>query len=257
MVELFLITVAAGLVVLVVPALVPGAPKQKSTFVILLTAVVCLFFATIWNALPSPSPGTFRDGLQRAANDFRWWFGVLAAIWLYQFVMNVLTAIRRNNEIVAVKNDVYAIANVIERAVMPRHVTRRQEVALVGFLKHFEGQHVSFKTVQGNSEVAMFRADLQQALTKAGWTIGPIEYGDVGEGLTLHFVQTIQSSQQPIDRAQPKSDELLRLALATAGIRMDGSGGSSGPSVTENRLIIQIGPASRDSYHVDPPPGMF
>lgn len=255
MVQPFLVALAIALVAAAVQPMIGGSYKRVPAFATLAVAMVCLFLATIWGSLPTPAPGSARAGVVTAANDFRWWFGIVAAIWLYQVVMNILSEIRRNNEIVSLRNDVQAITGVIHRTLMPRHLTRMQQSAMVSFLRQFEPFRVSLRVQSGDSEADGYRADFHQTFMKAGWTVSVDPSSDVQEGLRINFTQTMSDSQRPHDVKNPKPDSILYMALGTAGIRVDGSGGGSGVNITESVLRIEIGRHRHDSYVVDPPEG--
>jgi len=217
----------------------------------------CLGLAYAWRK-PSLQPSALRTSAESVAGDFRWWFGAIAAIWLYTIGMNALTEIRRNNEIVALRNDVQSIANVIDRGVMPRHLTKGQQSQISSFLLRFPPQKVRFNLVRGE-EAGSYRSDIQQALEKGGWSVAKIDYIDSAtpyEGLRIDFTQTMDHSQQQEDPRNPKPDRVLLMALGLAGVRLNSSGGGSGINVTEDSLVITIGPPRRDSYQLTPPPGL-
>src|SRR5258708_7960566 len=109
-----------------------------------LIAVLCFVGAFKWRK-PSLHPSALRASAEKVASDFRWWLAIGGALWLYTCVMNALVEIRRNNEIVQLRNDVQSTAKVIDRLVLPRHLTRGQQRTISGFLLQFGPQEFAFK----------------------------------------------------------------------------------------------------------------
>jgi len=256
MAQVLLVGLAIAIVGAAVTPMIIGEYKGLRVIIALVVAFLLAVAAGIWELLPAPAPGSIRAAVEAAANDFRWWFAIVAAVWIYSAVMNVLTEIRRNNEILSLRNDVQSIARVIERGVLPRHLNKGQQATISGFLSLCQPYRVSFKVIARDEEASGYRADLQQALTKGGWTIGKIEYSDdLQEGIRTHLMRTMPHQQQPDDPKNPTPDRLLVMALGLAGVRFEGSSGGSGVIVTEDSLTIEIGRRRKDTYTVDPPLG--
>jgi hypothetical protein len=200
---------------------------------------------------------SFFAGLNRIASHPGLWIGMIVFVWLSTVTVDALREIRRNNEIVALRNDVQSIARVIERGVLPRHLNKRQRLAISSFLLQFEPHEFAFKIEDKNGEASSYRSDLEQALEKGGWTRSrenPYEYTkDIPEGLSIDFTQTVEHSQRPDDPRNPKPDKLFMMGLGLAGIRLNQSGGRSGINITEDRLIIGIGRRRMDSYELTLP----
>jgi hypothetical protein len=254
----FLITLALVLTGAIVQPLVQGTYSAVGIGIVVAAILLCVILAL---KKPSLNPSSLRASAESVANDFRWWFGIIAVFWLYTISMNAVVEIRRNNEIVALRNDTQSIARVIERGVLPRHLTRSQQFTISGFLKESDPYEVAFKVRAGDSEASGYRADLQQALTKAGWklaSVNPITYADdMPDGLQISFTQTMEHSQIRDDPRNPKPPRLLQMALGLAGVRVDGSGSGSGIHVTQDSLLITIGRRRKDSYEITPPDGPF
>lgn len=245
--------------------LIDSVAKRRRWLNVSLGAVggVAVVVGIAWPFLPAPDPGTLRSSVDAMSRDFRWWFAILAALWIYQTAREVSREVRRSNEIVALRNDVQAIANVIDRAIMPRHLTRHQQMSFVSFLKQqSDPWPVTLRVKAGDQEADGFRADIQTALVKAGWSVTKIEHNnEVQEGLRITITRTMADSTlannaKATDHAH-HPERILQWALAAAGVRIDGSGGGSGVNVTETVLAIEIGQHRRDSYVVDPPMGLL
>jgi hypothetical protein len=257
MVQAFFTALAIALIGCAVQPMIVGTYRRIPTIATFVAAAVCLLMALVWNWLPTPEPGSLRAGIESAANDFRWWFAVIAAIWTYQVTINILTEIRRNNEILALRNDVQSIVTVLERSILPRHLNRGQQSAIINFLSRFPPCEVAFKVISRDDEASGYCGDLQQALTKAGWKITKTNYSDdiQAGGIRTNFIQTMEHSQQPDDPAKPKPDHLIQIAIGLAGVRWEGGGRGGGVNVTEDLLTIEIGRRRKDSYTIDPPIG--
>jgi hypothetical protein len=198
--------------------------------------------------LPPEAMGLFRERLTKLSNSIVPYGLMLLAVWIYFETL----AIQRNNEIAGLRNDEQSIAKVIDRLVMPRHITPRQQRVISSFLSQFAPHEYAFQMPNGYEEAGSFRADLEQALIKAGWTRSPVNpyvyTNDVPEGLTLQFTQTMEHAQRGNDPKNPNASELLQMAFGLAGVAINGSSGGSGVNVTEDRLVISIGHPRRDSY---------
>ena len=174
---------------------------------------------------------------------------------------SAITEIRRNNEAAGLRNDTQAIAKVIDRLVLPRHLSKGQQRTISSFLLQFEPHEFAFRLSNRNEEAGEYRADIEQALLKGGWTRSdknPYEYTeDVPEGLSLNFTQTEEHGRIPADPRNPKPDRVLMMALGAAAVRFDQGGGGSGINVTEDRLVIGIGKRRMDFYQLTLPDSPF
>jgi hypothetical protein len=173
---------------------------------------------------------------------------ILLLIWIYFET----AAIQRNNEIVTLRNDEETIAKVIDRLVLPRHLTNNQQKAISSFLRQFEPHEYAFKLPLRYEEAGSYRVDIEQALMKGGWTrsaTNPYVYtDDLPEGLSINFIQTMEHAQKQSDWRNPSASLLLQEALGIAGVRVDQTGGGSGINVSEDRLEIGIGRPRKDAY---------
>jgi hypothetical protein len=249
-----LITIAVGLMMAGTATMLREHYKPTRAIAAIGVGAFLLFVTLLWNWFPA---GALRDGIVAAGNDFRWWFSIIAAQWLYVGAMNMLGEVRRNNEIVALRNDVQAIATVLERVVLPRHLTKRQQNSIAGFLKQFEGYSVAFKIAANDEEAGGYRVDIQQALERGGWKITTTTYAEnLQDGVRSQFTLTTASMQQPEERANPKPDRLLQMAFGLAGVRFEGGGRGSGVAVTADLLTIEIGHRRKDSYAIELPLGL-
>lgn len=213
--------------------------------------ISCLSLAYAWRR-PDLHPSRLRAGAEKIAGDFRWWFGIVCLLWLYTMAMDVLTEIRRNNQIVALRNDVQSIARVIERGVLPRTLTRRQRLSMASFLKAFEPSVFVFNVAANNSEASGYRAEIEEVLKSAKWKAAipnPYRYmDDLPEGLSLRLVIPDGSAQPPDDPAYPTPERILWMAFGNAGVRISGGPGTgSDPGAKLGYVLISIGAAKKDS----------
>lgn len=178
---------------------------------------------------------------------------ILLLVWVYFETL----AIQHNIQLAQVRNDQQSIAVVVDRLVLPRRLTQNQQQTISNFLSQFGSHEYAFRLVKNDEEAGTFRADIEQALIKGGWTraaTNPYVYtDDVPEGLSINFTQTMQNSQKPPDVRSPNASQLLEEAFGVAGVRLNQTGGGSGINVTEDRLEIGIGLPRRDTYEYTAP----
>lgn len=224
-------------------------------------AATCLIGWFRWRR-PTENPSALRVAAEKLANDFRVWLGLGAAVWLWFIVTNALAEIRRNNEIVALRNDTQSIANVINRLVVPRRLTNRQKEIIRNFLSDFPPHEFAFTvatwspTYPNDGEASEFSADIRAALTKAGWKLTNkdpyINSADVIPGLSINML-TPRNSIPSRDNRYDKADTLLTAALGMAGVKIDGSIGSGDdPNADRDYVRISIGHRRMDSYVFQP-----
>ncbi len=229
-------------------------PKTNLSMSIGITAVglVLIIFAGFWNKLNLGRRQIF-DRLNRIASHPGLWVGFFLAMWVATMSLQVLKEIRLNNEIVQQRNDIQSIAKVLNRGLMPRHLTKDQQQIISNFLKRFDPHEFTFELPRGDQEAAEYGSDIEEALEKGGWTFkntsgNRTDPSELREGLSLNFMQTQEHMQQPSDPKTFRPDTLLTIAFGTAGVRIDGTGGGGGVNVTEDRLTIIIGKRRMDSY---------
>ena len=118
----------------------------------------------------------------------------------------------------------------------------------------FESCEVSFEIIPRNEEVANYRADLHEALTKGGWKLAlkdPIRYVEnLQEGLNINFIQTPEHARQPYGPKNRRQTRLLQQAFGLAGLRIYGGGSGTGIDVKEDSLLIRIGERRSDWYEM-------
>jgi hypothetical protein len=99
-----------------------------------------------------------------------------------------------------------------------------------------------------DEEAGSYAADIRAALTKAGWTIGTIDYKqDIREGVGLHYEKTTATNQKSDDLRQPKPNRILQEAFRLAGLQLAASGSGSGVANTKDELTITIAARRRDT----------
>jgi hypothetical protein len=220
------------------------------------SAIACIgglglvIFGFFWKPKPRPleAQSSLLQNLTKWSNSPIPYAVMLILLWIYFETL----AIQRNNEVAMLRNDEQSIATVIDRLVMPRHLTKGQQRVISDFLSQFGPHEYAFKLPNDYEEAGSFRSDIEQSLIKAGWTrseTNPYTYtNEIREGLTLDFIQTPEHAQKGHDPKNPNASELLQMAFGLAGVRIDGGGGGGGANLTEDLLVISIGRPRRDSY---------
>lgn len=183
-----------------------------------------------------------------ATSDFRLWLGLLFVVWMYLGAYSIVLLIQRDRLADVVENDIVPFRMALERWVLPRRLTPEQIESIGAYLSRNRPYAVSFKIARHDEEASGYRCDVQAAIERGGWSVTHIDYADdLRTGLTTNFTQTMASSQSRDDHRNPKPDRLLSEALRMAGVQIDGGGGGSGVDVTEDMLMVQIGPRRRDT----------
>jgi len=98
-----------------------------------------------WHRLAPKTETKFTSMLARIASDPRWCLSVIFATWLYMAVTGTLPGTWLNNQVVALRNDEQAIAKVLDRIVLPRHLNKQQQTTISGFLLQFEPHEFAFR----------------------------------------------------------------------------------------------------------------
>lgn len=164
---------------------------------------------------------------------------------------------QRNNQLVTLRNDVTSIGYVLNRLVLPRHLDKYQQNTITTFLLQFEPHEYAFRIIPRDEEASSYSADINQALTKAGWkhaaTNAYIYTDDVPEGVSIDFTVTKEHAPKYDDPRTPNPGMLLQEALGLVGVRLNGVNGVTAASITEDRLVISIGRRRMDSYEITSP----
>lgn len=218
--------------------------------------VILLLLAAFWKKLKFNQTGLAQK-LNNIGADPRVWISLVAVVWIFTSVSNIVKEISRNNEIITLRNDEQSIAKVIDRVVLPRRVTKSQQRVISNFLSNFEPHEYSFRLPNRYEEAGSFRADIEAALIKSGWKRSAIPYvyaDDVQEGLSISLQQTAEHAQKTEDPKNPNAAVVLGMAFGLAGVRMTGGPGTSGGgNITQDQLVISIGYPRKDSYALTSP----
>jgi len=243
--SLFLFTLAISLLVALVPPVIQGQYKRAPTLVFLVLGAALLILGIIWQWLPE---GSLTSSVTSAASDFRWWFGSLFLIpWIHFTVVSALAEVRKDNEIVALRNDVHAIALVLERFVLPRGISDRRQRALAERLKQFEPHEVEFVVVPDDNEAETFRGQLQWALERGGWTILATKNdASVQPGLSIQHTRPPGSDDKSLDKSNLDAVQVLQIVFGSAGVKFEGIVSASSDGVTKARTEIRVGRRLRD-----------
>jgi hypothetical protein len=231
--------------------LTPGGYTSLGGLV-LACGFMLLFGGIFWNRLKPRLSVSVTDFLSRVASDPRSWVTIVAAVWLSMVAMQMLTEIRRNNEIVALRNDMHSIADVINRRVLPRRLMKWQIEHMASYLSQFPPQEVTFVVLSKNDEAKIYSDDLQRALMRGGWKVirGKDEEHDF-EGLSLTLRHPPEQNRPAKeDPRNLRADQLLRVAFGLSGVPLRGGGTTADRSVTTDTLFLKIG--KRPRHIVDP-----
>jgi hypothetical protein len=213
--------------------------------------VILILLAVFWKKVRFDRTA-FADRLNKLGSDPRVWITFVAAVWLGATGLSIVKEIRRNNEIVTLRNDDLAIAKVIDRIVLPRHLSKRQQRVISTFLLQFEPHEYAFVILNGDEECDGYREDIEQALMKGGWTRAatkPYTYtNDLPVGLVVKFAETQEHTQKGYDPRNPADASMLLQEAFGLGAVPISAGSNSGQGITEERLVISIGRPKRSSY---------
>jgi hypothetical protein len=172
---------------------------------------------------------------------------MLLLVWVYFETL----AIQRNNELVALRNDTQTIGEVLNRFVLPRHLTDNQIQIIAGSLKPLEPQNFDVEYSIYDEEARQYAAEIQKALEFGGWHLkSPIPI-PIGEHFGLSIPAEITPSHMQSTNVDKQPNMILRNALAIANVQLDGSIGlqqTSNQNITEDRVHVVVGHRRRDSY---------
>lgn len=215
---------------------------------VVIAGVMCIALALFWKPKEGSRGASLFERLGRwGASPIPYALAVFL-MWVYFETI----AVQHNIELATLRNDEQSIAKVIDRLVLPRRLTPLQQKTISQYLLQFEPHEYSFRVASGSREADEYRSDIEQALTHGGWTIATndsiVSATDVPEGIEIQFTQTVEHAQHKNDPRNPNALLLLQEAFGLGGIRISGGSQGGGPNVTEDRLIIEIGSAGKDSF---------
>src|ERR1035438_1737782 len=142
-------------------ALISGGSVSTGSVVTSFIGVTLLVCGLFWHRMRPHSETWFTRSLVGLASDARSWYFPLLAFGLYIMGTTILSEVRQNNEILSLRNDVQSMARVIERGVLPRHLNKRQQLAISNFLLQFEPYEFAFKLPHEDEEASRYRADIE------------------------------------------------------------------------------------------------
>jgi hypothetical protein len=219
-----------------------------------LFGLVLLVLAGFWKSAHSFLGERLSASISNVASDFRVWLAVLVAVWAYGAISSIVILNQRTELEKIIKQDIVPFRMALEKWVIPRRLTAEQIESLGKALSKSSQQTVSFTIIQNDQEASTYAGDISRAVRQGGWNISHItQEANVREGLTIHFLQTMASSQMPDDPRNPKPDRILQDAFREAGVYFDGNSGGSGGNITQNMLSIHVGARRRDSHWIDKP----
>jgi hypothetical protein len=215
--------------------------------------IAILLVGLFWHRI-APSENTqFTQKLAAWASTPLTYVIIVFVLWSYFEVLTLSVAIAWKNDSVGLRNDEQSIAKVIDRLVLPRRLTKTQKEQISRFLQQFESHEYSIKRSVEDQEAGGYASDLDEALTKGGWTkdaANPYIFSnDVPVGLSITLMQTTEHAAKN-DPRNPNPSILLQEAFGTAGIRVS-AGGGSGISIMKDSLVISVGRARKDTFAFD------
>jgi hypothetical protein len=212
-----------------------------------LSAIIFYIIGYYWTRLRDFLGPRLTGSVENITADFRFWLALIVLILVYVMVSSVVQTIRDNLMESIIKQDIPALNAAIKAYLLPRSLTPSQRTEIGRYLSRFPTHQLTIRVINDN-EAGAFRADLQNAIEQGGWTIKTIEnVSEAREGLTIQFDQTQASIQTRDDPRNPKEDAILQQALTQAGVPLDGTGGGSSSTMTENSLFLVIGRRRRDT----------
>lgn len=141
----------------------------------------------------------------------------------------------------------------MERYVLPRHLTQNQKDSIAEYLRNsgIEPQTVEMRIITRNEEASSYRADLQQALEKAGWPVSNFIYDEtVQEGLGINTLEPYPNPQQQtiFDRVKNKKTptQILTDAFKNAGVILHRGSGGGSREISAPVITIEVGSRRRD-----------
>jgi hypothetical protein len=246
-------TVAADIFLFITNGL-PFRAILISAMLVVIGAVV-LFCGLFWEKLAPAQETLFTAKLGKWAASPGFYLSVMLLLWGYLGAESMILAVSRNNELAGLRNDEQSMAKVIDRLVMPRHLTELQRRVIRNFLSQYSAHEFSFRVPSNYEESMGYVGDISRALTESGWTLYTtdpyVHTNDIPEGVNLSIISTPENAQKPRDIIRnPNAMDLLQIAFGLAGVRVDGSGtgSSNGATVTEDRVVISIGRPRTDNY---------
>lgn len=211
-----------------------------------------LMCGLFWHRIAPQGESKFANKLSEWASTPATYGLLLLIAWAYLAVISTAEAVSYNTKIATLRNDEQAIAKVIDRLVMPRHLTTIQQRIIGSFLSQFGSHEFAFQLPANDAEADTYRTEIQAALLKGGWTLSTTNTvshpSDIPEGLCILFSQTPEHIQKGIDPKNPNANELLQMAFGLAKVPVNGMGNATAAVVTEDRLVVSIGPPRKDSY---------
>lgn len=221
---------------------------------------VLILVAVFWNKLGLQKTAFF-GRLNGLASHPALWITLAMVVWFTSQMVTALRELRLNNEIVQQRNDTQSIANVINRTVLPRHLTHGQQTEISAVLRQMPPFKVNWQILRGDEETSAFASELENAIEKGGWTLGKREYlTDMQPGLQIMMMRPQQSSYDWNNKPhnQWESPQIqLQIAFGLAGVRTAGGGGGSSNDITEDTLTILVGAPVKDAYDVLQPLNPF
>jgi hypothetical protein len=142
------------------------------------------------------------------------------------------------------KADIRLLKEQMEKFVLPRHLTEKQQALMAYYLNNFDSHEYVMKVADGDNEASNFAADVMTALQKAGWMRRSIDYvKDMREGVALIEIDDNSQNGAPNDPRRPNPVILLQQAFGQYGIQIDSTSGGNGQS---KAVEIDIGGRRRD-----------
>lgn len=169
-------------------------------------------------------------------------------VWVYFETL----AIQRNIELATLRNDEQSITRALDRFVLPRQISNEQISMIASFLQNFPAQNFTMSIVEGDEEASEYGSYIERALEKGGWhmkSLNPVKES-AQSGLAFSFSQKPENQTPPGEGFKwtlehGSSFLVVQAAFGTAGVQVDGWGGSGG---SEDIVTVTVGHRRRNSY---------
>ena len=119
--------VVALLIATAIISSIQGKVRDWRTVLMFVVGILFGIAAIFWSGLKSWVGTQLAASIEGVATNFSVWLLIIGLLWLYGAVMTVLTAVRQNNEIIALRNDIQSIAKVLETLVIPWQIEAMTE----------------------------------------------------------------------------------------------------------------------------------
>jgi hypothetical protein len=206
--------------------------------------VLFLLLSLFWKHIEPTIGPDLASSIASWASDFRLWFAIFAAAWIYGAAVSVITLIQRDRLSAVIEDQIEPITRTLDRIVMPRMLSTAQRDTIIAYLQRFPPHAVHFEVHDNDTEANEFATDISLAFGSGGWTIGGWERkAEMAEGLRLDCNEAA-NLQRGDAVARPCA--IANQALRAAVVRTDGGQHGNDTRITQDVLKFRVGAKRRD-----------